>query len=60
MLEVIPNARAANSSNDKYKPNAQSKLYGEATDQHKEFDKDKLKAAMKRQEEEEAAVERNM
>jgi len=60
MLEVIPKARAENASNDKYKPNAQSKLYGEATDQRKEFDKDKLKAAMKRQEEEEAAAERNM
>jgi len=60
MLEVIPKARAANASNDKYKPNAQSKLYGEATDQRKEFDKDKLEAAMKRQEEEEAAAERIM
>lgn len=60
MLEVIPKARATNANNDKYKPNAQSKLYGEATDQHKEFDKEKLKAAMKRQEEEEAAAERNM
>ncbi|KAL7443805.1 hypothetical protein ACHAXM_009166 [Skeletonema potamos] len=60
MLAVIPNASAASANNDKYKPNAQSKLYGEATDQHKEFDKDKLIAAMKRQEEEEATAERSM
>ena len=60
MLEVIPKASAVSANKDKYKPNAQSKLYGDATDQHKDFDNDKLKAAMKRQEEEEAAAERNM
>lgn len=60
MLEVIPKAGSINANSDKYKPNAQSKLYGEATDQHKAFDKEKLMAAMKRQEEEEELAERNM
>ena len=60
MLEVIPKTSSSNANSDKYKPNAQSKLYGEATDQHKAFDKEKLKAAMKRQEEEEELAERNM
>ena len=60
MLEVIPKASASSASTAKYKPNAQSKLYGEATDQQKEFDKDKLRAAMKRQEKQEAEAERNM
>ncbi|KAL7543549.1 hypothetical protein ACHAXR_012835 [Thalassiosira sp. AJA248-18] len=55
MLEVIPKAKNAglNGDNDKFKPNQQSKLYGSAVDQHKEFDKDKLQAAMKRQQQQE-------
>ena len=60
MLEVIPKGSYIQASNDKFKPNAQSKLYGEASDQHKEFDKDKIMAAMKRQEEEEAVAQRSM
>mmetsp|Transcript_11443 Transcript_11443/g.20312 ORF Transcript_11443/g.20312 Transcript_11443/m.20312 type:complete len:692 (-) Transcript_11443:205-2280(-) len=53
MLEVIPKANSAALNGDNFKPNQQSKLYGEAVDQHKEFDKEKLQAAMKRQEEQE-------
>ena len=50
MLEVIPKGNAtALGDTDKFKPNQQSKLYGEAVDQHKEFDKDKINEAMRRQ-----------
>eukprot|EP00571_Detonula_confervacea_P003884 CAMPEP_0172324368 /NCGR_PEP_ID=MMETSP1058-20130122/51191_1 /TAXON_ID=83371 /ORGANISM="Detonula confervacea, Strain CCMP 353" /LENGTH=698 /DNA_ID=CAMNT_0013040631 /DNA_START=90 /DNA_END=2186 /DNA_ORIENTATION=+ len=58
MLEVIPKANNSSLNGDTFKPNQQSKLYGEAIDQHKEFDKEKLEAAMKRQrqQEEEAAA----
>ena len=58
MLEVIPKGNNNSALNGDLQPNAQSKLYGSAVDQHKEFDKDKLQAAMKRQQqqEEEAAA----
>jgi pre-mRNA-processing factor SLU7 len=53
MLEVIPRGNnAALLDTDKFKPNQQSKLYGEAVDQHKEFDRAKIQEAMKRQREE--------
>ncbi|KAL3759464.1 hypothetical protein ACHAWU_000763 [Discostella pseudostelligera] len=48
MLEVIPKA-AVVGENDKFRPNQQSKLYGEVVDQHKEFDSEKVKAALRRQ-----------
>jgi pre-mRNA-processing factor SLU7 len=48
MLEVIPKA-AIVGENDKFRPNQQSKLYGEVVDQHKEFDSEKMKAALRRQ-----------
>ena len=48
MLEVIPKA-AVVGENDKFRPNQQSKLYGEVIDQHKEFDRDKVQAALRRQ-----------
>jgi pre-mRNA-processing factor SLU7 len=47
MLEVIP--RAMLNNGDQSKPHQQSKLYGEVVDQHKEFEREKLQAAMKRQ-----------
>lgn len=56
MLEVIPRSSASNANNDKFKPNQQSKLYGEVVDQHKDYDKEKLQAAMKRQQEAEEAA----
>mmetsp|Transcript_12000 Transcript_12000/g.25561 ORF Transcript_12000/g.25561 Transcript_12000/m.25561 type:complete len:703 (-) Transcript_12000:279-2387(-) len=57
MLEVIPKAKGnVARGGDENKPNQQSKLYGEAVDQHKEYDKDKLRVAMKRQEEQEAGA----
>lgn len=56
MLDVIPRGNnAALGDNDKFKPNQQSKLYGEAVDQHKEFDKSKIQEAMKRQQMQEEA-----
>ena len=56
MLEVIPKGNnAAPGSTDKFKPNQQSKLYGEAVDQHKEYDESKIQAAMKYQQELEEA-----
>jgi len=58
ILEVIPKAGSINANSEKDKPNnAQSKLYGEASDQHKAFDKEKLTAAMKLQEESELGDE---
>lgn len=48
MLEVIPKASIVG-EHDKYMPNQQSKLYGEVVDQHKEFDRDKVQAALRRQ-----------
>jgi len=59
MLEVIPKVKngnlASNNNVDAFEPNRQSKLYGEAVDQHREFDREKLRAAMRRQEEQAAA-----
>ena len=55
MLEVIPKA-ALNGGDGKFKPHQQSKLYGEVVDQHKEFDREKLRAAMKRQRQQEEDV----
>ena len=52
MLEVIPKSSSSALSGKDNKPGQQSKLYGEAVDQHKEFDKEKLQAAMKRQQQE--------
>ena len=45
MLEVIPKAGSINANSEEDKPNAQSKLYGEANDQHKAFEIKKLTAA---------------
>jgi len=56
MLEVIPKA-ALNGGDGKFKPHQQSKLYGEAVDQHKEFDREKLQAAMKRQQQQQEEEE---
>ncbi|KAL7518029.1 hypothetical protein ACHAWX_002892 [Stephanocyclus meneghinianus] len=58
MLEVIPRGNNSALGNDKFKPNQQSKLYGEAVDQHKEFDKVKVQAAIKHQQEQEEALAR--
>ena len=55
MLEVIPKS-SLNGNDDKFKPHQQSKLYGEVVDQHKEFDREKLRAAMKRQRQQEEDV----
>ena len=56
MLDVIPRGNnAALGDSDKFKPNQQSKLYGEAVDQHKEFDKSKIQEAIKRQQMQEEA-----
>ena len=57
MLEVIPKAGSINANIEKDKPNAQSKLYGEANDQHQAFDKEKLTAEIKLQEESELGDE---
>lgn len=48
MLEVIPKSSIIG-ENDKFRPNQQSKLYGEVVDQHKEFDQEKVQAALRRQ-----------
>eukprot|EP00584_Thalassiosira_punctigera_P007958 CAMPEP_0172539368 /NCGR_PEP_ID=MMETSP1067-20121228/10572_1 /TAXON_ID=265564 ORGANISM="Thalassiosira punctigera, Strain Tpunct2005C2" /NCGR_SAMPLE_ID=MMETSP1067 /ASSEMBLY_ACC=CAM_ASM_000444 /LENGTH=692 /DNA_ID=CAMNT_0013325039 /DNA_START=9 /DNA_END=2087 /DNA_ORIENTATION=- len=56
MLEVIPNSNNNSTLSGDFKPNQQSKLYGEAVGQHKEFDKEKLRAAMGRQEKAEKAA----
>lgn len=56
MLEVIPKPAHNGNSDDKFKPNQQSKLYGEVVDQHKEFDKEKLQEAMRRQQQQEKVV----
>ena len=56
MLEVIPKA-ALNGYDGKFKPHQQSKLYGEVVDQHKEFDREKLQAAMKRQQQQQEEEE---
>ncbi|KAL7544676.1 hypothetical protein ACHAWF_008044 [Thalassiosira exigua] len=55
MLEAVPKSNGA--GGDAFHPNRQSKLYGEALDQHKDFDKEKVEEAMRRQrrQEEEAA-----
>lgn len=58
MLEVIPKANQNKSILGGVVPNQQSKLFGEAADQHKEYDKEKLRTAIKRQEEQEAAAAR--
>lgn len=56
MLEVVPRGNvAALGDTDKFKPNQQSKLYGEAVDQHKEYDRTKVQEAMKRQQKQEEA-----
>jgi pre-mRNA-processing factor SLU7 len=56
MLEVIPRAHAGGLGEaDKLKPNQQSKMYGEAVDQHKEFDRSKVQEAIKRQQLQEEA-----
>jgi len=52
-LQVIPNEGSNNTNSEKDKPNAQSKLYGEANDQPQAFDKEKLTAEIKLQEESE-------
>jgi pre-mRNA-processing factor SLU7 len=57
MLEVIPRGNNAALDTDKFKPNHQSKLYGEALDQHKEFDRSKVQEAIRRQREEAYANE---
>ena len=56
MLEAIPKPAHNCNSDDKFKPNQQSKLYGEVVDQHKEFDKEKLQEAMRRQQQQEKVV----
>ena len=53
MLEVIPKGNGNSSSLASVQPGQQSKLYGEA-DQHREYDDEKLKEAMRRQERQEA------
>jgi pre-mRNA-processing factor SLU7 len=56
MLEVIPKAALNGNGDDKFKPNQQSKLYGEVVDKHKEFDKEKLQEAMRRQQQQEKVI----
>ena len=60
MLDVIPKIAntAAKTNDDKFKPNQQSRLYGEATEQHKVFDNEKLKAALKQQQQKEEVAMR--
>lgn len=56
MLEVIPKGNGNASSLSNVRPGQQSKLYGEV-DQHKEYDNEKLAAAMRRQEKQEAEAD---
>mmetsp|Transcript_29289 Transcript_29289/g.56599 ORF Transcript_29289/g.56599 Transcript_29289/m.56599 type:complete len:693 (+) Transcript_29289:311-2389(+) len=58
MLEVIPRSSALKAADsDKFALNQQSMLYGEAVDQHKVYDKERLQRAMiQQQEAEEAAI----